>query len=311
MSRPTPSPVEVLENRTLLSAGAVLSRGVLRVAGDGASGNTITVANSVDQASIDVTVTSVRVNVAPKTFTKSFPKAMGITSIAVKGGRFNDVISVGQANPLAGIADFDLAARVTSGAGDDTITLTDAADFVLPGAGNDLVATNGGNDVVFAGLGNDNVDAGDGDDVVRGNVGNDTIGGGGGNDRLAGNVGNDSIGGGQGIDLLRGDVGDDTLEGGPDDDTLFGFVGNDALSGGNGNDVLWGGVGDDTLEGGNGNDSLGGIIGRNILSGGQDADTFHVRALELNASNDFNATQGDVLDLVPKAKSEGPTPPAI
>ena len=79
MSRPSPSPVEILEGRTLLSAGATLSRGVLRVAGDGASGNTITVANSVDQASIDVTVTSVRLNVAPKTFTKSFPKALGIT----------------------------------------------------------------------------------------------------------------------------------------------------------------------------------------------------------------------------------------
>jgi Ca2+-binding RTX toxin-like protein len=311
MSRPSTSPVEVLEGRTLLSAGAVLSRGVLRVAGDGASANTITVANSVDQASIDVTIISVRVNVAPKTFTRSFPKAMGITSIAVKGGRFNDVISVGQDNPLAGVAEFDLPARVTSGAGDDTIDLTDAADFVLPGAGNDVVDARGGNDVVFAGLGNDDVDAGSGDDVVRGNVGNDTIGGGDGNDRLAGNFGNDSVSGGPGNDVIRGDVGDDTLNGGGDDDTLFGFVGNDALSGGNGNDALWGGIGDDTLDGGNGNDSLGGIIGRNALSGGQGADTFHVRALALNASNDFNAADGDILNLVPKAKSEGPTPPAI
>jgi Ca2+-binding RTX toxin-like protein len=311
MSRPFTSPVETLEGRTLLSASAVLSKGVLRVAGDGASANTITVANSVDQASIDVTITSVRVNVAPKTFTKSFPRAMGIASVAVKGGRFNDTISVGQDNPLAGIASFDLPARVLSGAGDDTITLTDAADFVLPGAGNDVVDARGGNDVVFAGLGSDDVDAGSGDDVVRGNVGNDPIGGGDGNDRLAGNVGNDSVAGGPGNDILRGDVGDDTLEGGGDNDTLFGFVGNDTLRGGNGDDVLWGGVGDDSLEGGNGNDGLGGIIGRNNLLGGQDADTFHVRALDLNASNDFNVPDGDVLDLVPKAKSEGPTPPAV
>lgn len=310
MSQHLPTTCESLERRTLF-ASAVLAGGVLRIAGDGPAANVITVANSVDQASIDVTITSTRTGLAPKTLTKSFAKALGISSIAIKSGGRNDNISVGQDNDALGIVEFDLPTRVLSGAGDDVITLTDASDFVLPGAGNDTVDTNGGNDTVFAGAGNDIVEAGDGDDLVRGMLGSDTLDGGGGNDRIAGNTGNDAIGGGQGNDLIRGDVGDDTLEGGPDNDTLFGFVGNDTLRGGGGDDVLWGGVGDDTLEGGNGNDSLGGIIGRNTLLGGQGADIFHVRDLALNASNDFNATDGDVLDLVPKARTEGPKPAPI
>lgn len=298
-------PFEPLERRTLMSA-AVLVNGVIRVRGDAAA-SVITIAQSVDTTAVNVTVSSNGV----QTLARTFPKASGISSVQVRSGRFADMISVGQDDPLAGVAEFDLAARVFSGGGDDNIQLSDAADFVFPGAGNDLVDSNGGNDVIFAGTGNDSVEAGDGDDVVRGMVGNDTVGGGNGADRIAGNVGNDSLSGGPGTDVIRGDFGDDTLEGGGDNDTVFGSLGNDILRGGGGDDALWGGVGDDTLEGGNGNDSLGGIIGRNTLSGGQDADTFHVRDLALNGSNDFNATQGDVLDLVPKSKSEGPKPPVI
>lgn len=310
MSQHIPTTCESLERRTLF-ASAVLAGGVLRVAGDGPAANVITVANSVDQASIDVTITSTRAGLAPKTLTKSFSKALGISSIAIKSGGRNDNISVGQDNDPLGIVEFSLPARVLSGAGDDVITLTDASDFVLPGAGNDRVDTNGGNDTIFAGTGNDIIEAGDGDDLVRGMVGNDTLDGGDGNDRLAGNTGNDSINGGQGFDLVRGDVGDDTLEGGDGNDTLFGLVGDDILRGGDGDDVLWGGVGDDTLEGGAGNDSLGGIIGRNNLLGGPGADIFHVRDLALNASNDFNAADLDVLNLVPRARTEGPKPAPI
>ena len=305
MSQRILPPIEPLERRRLMSA-ATLAGGVLRVRGDAAA-SIISIANSADGNSIDVTVASNAV----QTLARSFPRAQGITSIQVLAGRFNDLISIGQANALAGIAAFDMPARVFSGRGDDIIFLTNAVDFVLPGAGNDIVVAAGGNDVVFAGLGNDNVDGGEGDDVIRGMVGNDTVGGGGGADRVAGNVGNDSVTGGPGDDVLRGDVGDDTLEGGPDNDTAFGGLGNDILRGGGGNDALWGGVGDDTLEGGNGNDDLGGIIGRNTLLGGQDADTFHVRDLVLNGTNDYNPTQGDVLDANPRAKGEGPQPPPI
>lgn len=310
MSQFTPAPVESLESRTLF-ASAVLAGSTLRIAGDGGASNVIVVANSPDEASIDVTVTSTRPGAQPRTLAKSFAKSLGVSAVAIRSGGGNDSISVGQDNDLLGVVELDLPARVNSGGGDDTIILTDAVDFVVSGAGNDAVDTDGGNDTVYAGLGNDFVIAGDGDDVVRGMVGNDSIDGEDGVDRLAGNTGNDTISGGSGVDVIRGDVGDDTLEGGGDNDVLFGSVGNDVLRGGGGDDALWGGVGDDTLEGGNGNDTLGGIIGRNTLLGGQDADTFTVRDLLLNAGNDFDTTQGDVLDLHPRARGEGPRPPAI
>ena len=301
--------VEPLERRTHLSA-AVLGHGVLKVRGQALAPNTITIANSADSASIDVTVNSF-VRGQPDNFTRSFPKALGIQSIVVRGGLLADAVSIGQANATLGLEAFSLPARVFTGPGDDSVTTTSSADFVNAGLGNDLVDTNGGNDFILAGVGNDNVSAGGGDDLVRGMLGDDLLQGGDGVDRLNGGWGNDLIQAGPGNDIARGEQGDDTVEGGPDDDLLFGGIGNDILRGGNGNDTMWGGVGDDTLEGGAGDDSLGGIIGTNVLTGGAGADTFHVRDLALNPTNDYDATQGDVLDVVTRANREGPKPPKI
>ena len=296
--------IEALEHRTLLS-GATLSHGILRVFGDGAAANAIVVANSPDGLSVDVTINSTNRLGQTKTFTKSFAKTLGVTNIWVRGGAGADNIQVGQSNGA-----LDLPTRVLSGAGNDVIVTPGGDDFILSGSGNDFVDSGGGNDVVFAGLGDDAVSAGSGDDWVRGMLGNDALTGGNGNDRLNGGAGNDALAGGQGADLLRGEAGDDTLDGGADNDALFGGLGNDLLRGNGGDDALWGSFGDDTLEGGIGNDSLGGILGSNNLSGGQGADTFHVRSLTLNASNDFNGADGDVLDIVPRARQEGPKPPA-
>ena len=304
--RPT---FETLERRTHLSA-AVLNNGVLRVRGEARAANTITVANSPDSASIDVTINST-VRGLPDTFTRSFPKAQGIQSIVVRGGLLADSISVGQANAALNIEAFSLPTRAFGGPGNDAIVLTSSADYVNAGFGNDLVDTNGGNDFIIAGEGNDAVSAGGGDDLVRGMLGDDILQGGDGVDRINGGWGNDLIQAGPGNDIARGEQGDDAVEGGADDDTLFGGIGNDALRGGNGNDVLWGGLGDDSLEGGAGDDSLGGILGTNALTGGAGADTFHVRDLALNPVNDFDATQGDVLDVVTRGRNEGPRPPKI
>jgi Ca2+-binding RTX toxin-like protein len=307
MSRLTPLPFEALERRTLFSA-AVFAGGLLRVIGDARSANVITVANSPDQASVTVTIDSINVLNQPNpTLSKTFSKALGINSVWIRGGVLRDSISVGQANGTAGIAAFDIPARVFSGAGADFVILSNAADFVLTGPGDDIVATNGGNDFVDAGPGNDGVDAGAGDDWVRGGVGNDAVDGGDGDDRLNGGVGNDLLHGGNGNDLLRGHLGDDDLEGDAGNDALFGEKGNDLLRGGGGDDALWGGLGDDALEGGAGNDGLGGVLGHNSLTGGAGTDTFHVRDLTSNTS-DFDATQGDVLDLVVRARKETPSP---
>src|SRR2546421_9536440 len=139
--------IDTLESRRLLSA-AVLVRGVLRVAGDGASTNAIIVAESSDGASVNVSINSTNARGVDKSFNKSFPKALGITEIRVKGGGKNDIISVGQANAALGIAALDLPQRV------------------MGLAGNDLITTAGGNDIVFGGPGNDVIGAGAGDDLV-------------------------------------------------------------------------------------------------------------------------------------------------
>ena len=297
---------ERLERRTHLSAAA-LGHGVLRVRGQPLAPNAITIANSADGASIDVTVNSF-VRGQPDTFTRSFPKALGIQSIVVRGGLLADSVSVGQANATLGLEPFDLPSRVFTGPGNDAVTTTNSADYVNAGFGNDLVDTNGGNDFVLAGVGNDDVTAGGGDDLVRGGFGDDFLRGGDGVDRLNGGWGNDMIQAGPGNDIARGGRGDDSLEGGADDDTLFGGFGNDILRGNGGNDVMWGGLGDDTLEGGAGDDSLGGILGANVLTGGEGADTFRVRDLALNPSNDYDPGQGDVLHVVTRARSEAPEP---
>ena len=173
--RPSPSGLfEALESRTLFAVG-ILSQGILRVAGDGASTNTIIVSNSSDGASVVVSVNSTNARGVDKSFNKSFPKGLGISEIRVKGGGKNDVISVGQANALLGIAALDLPSRV------------------LGLGGNDLITTAGGNDIVFGGAGNDELHGGSGSDYVYGHAGNDTIFAEGGSDFLAGYEGNDVI----------------------------------------------------------------------------------------------------------------------
>ncbi len=104
-----------------------------------------------------------------------------------------------------------------------------------------------------------------------------------------------------------GDDGNNLLVGSSGDDTgttaLLGNGGNDILVGGNGNDSLDGGSGDDLLLGGNGNDRLIGGPGNDILSGGAGADTFRINGPTegLDHILDFNASQGDVIELLASA----------
>jgi Ca2+-binding RTX toxin-like protein len=93
---------------------------------------------------------------------------------------------------------------------------------------------------------------------------------GGGNDRVTGSMGDDRIDGGDGKDTLHGGDGDDTLRGGRQDDRLFG---------GDGDDVLFGGA------------------GRDRLSGGDGGDIFALDGDGIDTIVDFDAAQGDRLDL--------------
>ncbi len=89
---------------------------------------------------------------------------------------------------------------------------------------------------------------------------------------------------------LQGTAGNDPISGRGGDDHLLGLAGNDLLDGGEGNDILDGGPGRDLLFGGPGNDTL---------FGGEDADRFFLLSLPDRGDQvqDFNATEGDVLDL--------------
>ena len=278
--------VENLESRRLLSGAVLTSGGVLRVWGDAASVNTVTISNSADNLNVNVSITSVNRLGVSKPFTQSFAKGLGISSVWVRTGFKDDTITISEQNGV-----FTQNVRVDSGGGNDTVT------------------TASGNDIVFAGVGNDTVRTGNGMDWVRGMLGDDVLDGGGGNDRLNAGAGNDQILGGAGDDSIRGEVGNDTVDAGSGNDLVYGGFGNDNLVGGSGNDALWGGVGDDVLTGGTGNDTLGGFFGTNTLNGEGGQDTFIVRQLSANPTNDFDALE-DILLTVTRP-NEGGKPPVM
>jgi Ca2+-binding RTX toxin-like protein len=114
--------------------------------------------------------------------------------------------------------------RVFGGAGDDTITLTEA-NGALPKAD------------------------------LYGGAGDDTLTGGSGNDRLYGQAGGDTLLGKGGADLLFGGAGNDVLTGGTGNDQVFGQAGNDRMvwNPGDGSAVNEGGAGVDTVEMNGGN----------------------------------------------------------
>jgi Ca2+-binding RTX toxin-like protein len=83
---------------------------------------------------------------------------------------------------------------------------------------------------------------------------------------------------------------------------IDGNAGANRLAGGAANDSLYGAAGRDTLLGGTGADLLDGGLGADTLVGGDAADIFLLRsAAEADGDviADFNAVQGDRLDLRP------------
>ncbi len=100
-----------------------------------------------------------------------------------------------------------------------------------------------------------------------------------------------------GGNTLNGDEFNNPIAGLDGDDDIAGLAGNDLLDGGEGNDFLDGGPGRDLLFGGPGND---------MVMGGEDADRFFLLSLPDRGDQilDFNADEGDVLDL--SALFDGP-----
>ncbi|WP_246079413.1 Hint domain-containing protein [Parasedimentitalea maritima] len=173
---------------------------------------------------------------------------------------------------------------VDGGAGNDTITTGDDADYITGGTGDDSIDGGIDDDTISGGADNDYIVGGEGADSIQGDAGNDTIYGGLDpafpdvlnilDDGSSGDPvdpdqtnGMDVIDGGEGNDLIYGQDDDDTLSGGAGDDTLFGGIDEDELSGGAGDDVLLGGQGADLVMGGDDADIIGVGIGDTIVGG--------------------------------------------
>jgi len=165
----------------------------------------------------------------------------------------------------------NLANRLTSGAGSDT---------VLGGEGGDTLADTSGSNYLRGDAGDDSVSGGTGFDDINGNMGNDTLHGNDGEDWVVGGKDNDLIFGNNAFDIVYGNMGNDTVDGG---------AGNDWVRGGQGDDSVMGGPGDDWIWGDKGNDTI---------SGGAGADIFHsLVGAAIDWITDFNYVQGDRLVL--------------
>jgi Ca2+-binding RTX toxin-like protein len=207
------------------------------------------------------------------------------------------------------------AFNLSTGSGNDTITLTgDYNDTISGGSGNDTISTGGGNDSLNGGAGNDSLDAGAGNDTVIGGTGDDTLIGGTGNDSLDGGEGNDRINTGFGNDTVNGGAGTDVLV--VDYSTANAAIGiryssynpttgsgrftissgssvsyssieRFNLKGTSRSDVLQGGAGDDTLIGGGGNDILTGSMGNDRFLYDTNA-AFVASAVGIDTITDFS-----------------------
>jgi RHS repeat-associated protein len=182
------------------------------------------------------------------------PEAVGIDWVI--GGAGNDVIIKADfsnasnaitintlTNPAivlstgAQIIDVERFFTVTTGSGNDNITMTNLTDnlWIFGGAGNDLIAS---------GSGQEYLKGGEGDDILLGGAGNESglaffpgwglwlesgLFGEAGNDQLFGEAGNDYLNGGDGNDLLDGGEGDDYLDPGIGIETIIGGAGFDTF----------------------------------------------------------------------------------
>jgi Ca2+-binding RTX toxin-like protein len=122
--------------------------------------------------------------------------------------------------------------------------------------------------------------------------------------RIDSHQGADTITTGDEADVIYAGLGADTVHAGSGNDLVYGGNGDDKLFGEDGNDTVWGGNGNDDVEGGNGDDKLGGVLGANTLMGGAGHDTFVVKSLADNPTNDFNSAE-DTLVTRPGASGTG------
>lgn len=190
-------------------------------------------------------------------------------------------------------------ALLAYGDGDITVSAEGNGAFSMSsvgGGGSAIVsAWNNGYSVIRTGYADDHVTLG-GTDQQIGDV---STGGGDDQVEICGEI-RSYLFLGDGNDVGRGGSGQDYIEGGNGRDLLSGGRGDDVLLGGNGNDALFGDEGRDALFGDKGADLLVMGVG-DIAAGGAGADSFafdpRLGTTGIVQILDFNAREGDVLDL--------------
>ena len=165
---------------------------------------------------------------------------------------------------LAGsLRNFEAYGNIELGYGANVVNLVQTTDVTITtGGGNDRITVLNASARIYAGFGDDDVTTGNGNDDIEGSSGNNTVHMGGGGDfyrnsgarsytgieRIYGEAGDDTVLTAAGADLVDGGDGNDELYTGWGDDRAFGGLGNDKLYGEAGLDSLYGGDGDDTLD---------------------------------------------------------------
>jgi Ca2+-binding RTX toxin-like protein len=181
-------------------------------------------------------VIAVSISQGDHTLTLNDTTYSDVAYLCVQGNGGDDQISV-----LSTDGSGDIAAGISGGDGDDSITLNFDGG-VWGGEGNDTIALSDSFYGVAMGEGGDDVMNISGACVsaeVRGGDGNDLI------DCSASQLGL----------VIRGEAGDDTIYGSAYDDQIYGDDGADVLVGGAGNDTFYvRDGGNDTIDGGDGND---------------------------------------------------------
>jgi len=166
-------------------------------------------------------------------------------------------------------------------------------------------------------VGDDDIQGGDGDDIIFGDSVN--------TDQLSDDegLGNPDGKGWEAFDQLENGQGANTPDWDRDDTVDYIKNNHEELaaesttdSGGTrqgGNDTIHGGDGDDIIYGQEGDDIIYGGAGENILSGGSGADTFVMEAVKqgIDVIRDFDANEGDVLDISGLLQNYDPVQQAI
>jgi len=202
--------------------------------------------------------------------------------------------------------------NVTDG-GTHAVTFTGVENFTIStGSGNDTLTVADGFNVLSTGAGNDTITAGNGHNLIDGGIGNDTITAGNGANTIDGGAGNDTIVAGNGGNTINGGDGDDGITTGSGNDVVNAGLGNDTVITGAGNDVTTVNGGIDTVDSGSGTDRLiidysssttnvnGGVTG-GTLAGGYDgafADVAGTSSVVFQATENFTVTTGIGNDVI-------------